>query len=304
MMRNLQTTLFFVLSAALYGALPVSYLVSGQGDAARSSALAVLIVSAAPILLLPSRDFRSLLFRAGRDMPLLGLAAINLIAFLLSIRLMFLAVERGDPGVATVLVEVWPVFQVWIMSILMRDPGRLGPVRSTVLGLGGVIGVICLSHDGRSVPLIPVLLALGSALMMGVATSMKAFAVLRMRDRHGAGPLHASLLLTLLALPVALMTAAPYLGTGGLTAAGGGAAILIAALTLGSGVAATLGTYTMRDVSAFLIFLLTPVFGLAFLALLGQVKLGPAGPYGVLILLTLNALVILPDRSRKPPDPA
>lgn len=294
MMYALRTPILFTLSAALYGALPVSYLLVGAGEAARSAALAVLLVSVAPLLALPSRRFRALLGSAMRDLPLLGLAGVNMLAFLASLRLMFLALERGEAGVAAVLVEIWPVFQVWIMALLMRGQGRVDPVRNAVLGLGGVAGVVYLSYDGQAVPIVPVLLALGSALLMGVATSLKAIAVLRMRDRHAADPLQSTLLLTLLALPVALLTAAPHLGGGGLTGAGGAAALLIAVLTFGSGLAATLGTYTMRDVSAFLLFLLTPVFGLIFLGLMGEVKFGPAGPYGVLILLSLNALVLLP----------
>lgn len=299
-MRNLRTPLLFTLSAALYGALPIAYLLVGEGGAARSAAFAVLLVSALPLLALPDRPFRAVLLRAARDLPLLGLAAINLAAFLASLRLMFLALERGEAGVAAVLVEVWPVFQVWILAIFMRGGTRPDPVRTALLGVGGMIGVIYLSHDGGEVPIAPVLLGLGSALMMGLSTSVKAIAVLRMRDRHGASPLQATLLLTLLGLPAALLAAAPHLGSVGVGASGLAAAALIGALTFGSTLAATLGTYTMREVSAFLIFLLTPVFGLLFLGLIGEVGLGPAGPFGVLILLALNALALLPRTRTRP----
>jgi drug/metabolite transporter (DMT)-like permease len=195
---------------------------------------------------------------------------------------------------AAVLVEVWPVFQVWILALLLRERSGLGPYRTALLGAGGVIGVIYLSHDGQAVPLIPVLFGLGSALLMGVSASMKAISVLRMRDRHAASPIEATLLLTLLGLPAALLMASPHIGSAGLGAAGAAAAILIAALTFGSSLAATLGTYLMRDAGAFLLFLLTPVFGLLFLALIGEVKLGPAGPFGVVILIALNALALQP----------
>jgi hypothetical protein len=299
-MRDLRTPTLFTLSAALYGALPVAYLLVGEGEAARSAALAVLLVSALPILVLPDRSFRTVLMRAGRDFPLIGLAAVNLLAFLASLRLMFLALEQGEAGMAAVLVEIWPVFQVWILALLMRGTGGPGPLRAALLGVGGVIGVIYLSHDGNEVPVAPVLLGLGSALMMGVSTSVKVLAVLRMRDRHGASPLHATLLLTLLGLPAALLAAAPHLEGGGVGAAGLAAATLIAALTIGSSLAATLGTYTMRDVSAFLLFLLTPVFGLLFLGLIGEVKLGPSGPFGVLILLALNGIALLPRPGPRP----
>jgi drug/metabolite transporter (DMT)-like permease len=294
MMRDLQTPILFVLSAALYGAMPIAYVLAGEGEAARTAAFAVLLVSAAPLLLLSSRSFRAVLFRSCRDLPLLGLAALNLISFLASLQLMFLALERGEAGMAAVLIEVWPVFQVWILALLMRDRRGLGPFRTGLLGAGGVFGVIYLSHDGQAVPLMPVLFGLGSALMMGVAASIKVLAVLRMRDRHRAGPLQSTLLLTLLGLPAAVLMAAPHLGSAGLGAAGGGAALLIAALSFSSSLAATLGTYKMRDVSAFLLFLLTPVFGLIFLGLIGEVKLGPSGPFGVVILLALNALALLP----------
>ena len=299
-MRDMRTPILFTLSAALYGALPVAYLLSGEGEAARTAALAVLLISAAPLVLLPSASFRRTLLRSVRDIPLLGISAINLISFLASLQLMFLALERGEAGMAAVLVEVWPVFQVWILALLMRDRRGLGPFRTGLLGAGGVVGVIYLSHDGQAVPLMPVLFGLGSALMMGVAASMKVLAVLRMRDRQQAGPLQSTLLLTLLGLPAAILMASPHLGSGGLSAEGGAAALLIAGLTFGSSLTATLGTYRMRDVSAFLLFLLTPVFGLIFLALIGGVKLGPAGPFGVTILLALNAVALLPRSTARP----
>lgn len=295
-MRDLRTLTLFTLSAALYGALPVAYLLGGGGDPAQVAALVSLFISGAPVLLLSSGHARRLFFRMVRDPGLLGLAALNTVSFLLSLRLMFIALGDGNPGVVAVLVEVWPVFQVYLLALMMRDPGRVGLFRMIVFGIGGVFGVSYLSYDGGEIPIIPVLTALGSALMMGLASSTKAIAVIRMRDRHDASPLMATLFLKFLALPVALIVAFPYMGLDLFSGSVGMSALLIAALTFGSALAATIGTYAMRNVSSFLLFLLTPLFGLVFLSLIGDVKFGPAGPFGVLILLSLNALALIPAR--------
>lgn len=307
--RRASTIELILLSAAAYAAIPVA--LSEMDPQLVSSFPVVLIVLKVAIALpvVVSGWGRSRFVASLKDRNILWLASIQAFFFVLSLLLFTLSLASLDTPVAIVITETWPIPSAIAMGYLLRDQLRRLDGSEYLWGSIAFLGVVLVLDlpgklDGveRST-WIGALLALASAVAMGLSVAFKARAVKLMRERHHIGPVLSYFLLQFFFLP-ALPLYALYFAffSGGDPAIGvplssfWGAlplVVVVVALNFSSSVLYSFATLKLKRASDGFVWFFTPAFSLLLFSLWTGEALKGHELIGLTFILSSNLLLTI-----------
>lgn len=304
-----------MLAAAAYAAIPVA--LSEMDSRVVSSFPVVLIVLkvaiALPVAL--SAWGRSRFWASLRDREILLFASAQSFFFVLSLLLFTLSLASLDTPVAIVIAETWPIPSAIAMGYLLRDQlSRLegGDYLWGGIAFLGVMLVLDIPAKMGNVEAstgIGALMAIASAVTMGLSVALKARAVKIMNERYNIGPVLSYFLLQFFFLP-----ALPLFALYFVLFPGGGQGFdlpitalwvalpwvaVIVALNFTSSVLYSFATLKLKRASDGFVWFFTPAFSLLLFALWTGTALKGHELIGLTFILSSNLLLtIAADTSR------
>lgn len=293
------TNLSYILSAALYGVIPLVSLLLPTGASFLLSGLISLMISVTmlPGLLVPR--WRQSLKRVLSSPRLLLMGGAGPFILLIYFGLMFIALDKGHAGTVIILVETWPLFQAYLICLIMPERFTGFAPRDILVGVIGVIGLVYISQGSISLDWITLVCGLSAAVAMALSSGIKTKFVIEMKEINDVGVVESFFMVSMIGLPVmALFTGAMLLAQRG-AEVHWEAPVVIGAISIASTLLASLGSIYMKSSSSLFIFLLTPVFGVIFTGFYLGFDLGVLSLSGFAILLVVNAICMLPRKGQK-----
>lgn len=313
--KRASTIELILLSAAAYAAIPVAL---SEMDPQLVSSFPVVLIALKVAISLPvvvSAWGRSRFLLSLKDRNILSLASIQAFFFILSLLLFTMSLASLDTPVAIVIAETWPIPSAIAMGYLLRD--QLSRLNGSDYLWGSIacLGVVLVLDlpsklDGVDTSTwIGALLALASAVAMGLSVAFKARAVKLMRDRHHIGPVLSYFLLQFFFLPALPLFAIYFVFLSGsnpeidLPMPSLWAAlpwmIVVVGLNFSSSVLYSFATLKLKRASDGFVWFFTPAFSLLLFSLWTGESLKGHELIGLTFILSSNLLLtIAADTSR------
>ncbi|MCK8484133.1 hypothetical protein MUY21_08795 [Aliiroseovarius sp. S2029] len=307
--RRASTIELILLSAAAYAAIPVAL---SEMDPQLVSSFPVVLIVLKVAIALPvavSAWGRSRFLASLKDRNILLLSSIQAFFFVLSLLLFAMSLASLDTPVAIVITETWPIPSAIAMGYLMRDQLSRLEGSDYLWGSIAFLGVVLVLDlpsklDGvETSTWIGALLALASAVTMGLSVAFKARAVKLMRERHHIGPVLSYFLLQfffLPALPLFAIYFAVFPGAEPAIDVPAGSlwdswpwVLVIVALNFTSSVLYSFATLKLKRASDGFVWFFTPAFSLLLFSLWTGEALKGHELIGLTFILSSNLLLTI-----------
>lgn len=297
-----RTLATYTISSACFSAIPAIYLIYPSEAGVLSVALFVnFFISLIGLGGFAVSRWRDSFFKVIQDPTKVTLAFLNPVFLTFYYVLLLLSMSRGAPALSILVAECWPLAQIWLMRFVMPDRAEIISPKHKMLAMTVVLGLIFLTNGHVEFDLFAALFAIGAALSMGMATSIKTRFVIDANRDLGCGPFEVAFLIKVTPFPLLLLAICALYWSGGMDGMSVAGPVLVGLLSMVSTIFANAGNITMRSNVSLILFSLTPIFGMVFIGLIEGIDIQVMSVCGVIVLICANILSAWPQKSKASP---